>query len=124
MIQSPRTWSETECAMKVFDDLLLVARSVSHVNYVALDITKRSSAFATRYSNQYACHTAHCAYEQESVVQEIYDLGNDALRDATTKENSNLNWATTLDFVKSSVVVIPNSGFSVPVIWPGSSENL
>eukprot|EP00171_Calliarthron_tuberculosum_P005084 IDg5084t1 len=35
------------------------------------------------------------------VVQGIYDPGNDALRDATTKENSTLN----------CVVMIPNSGF-------------
>eukprot|EP00171_Calliarthron_tuberculosum_P005198 IDg5198t1 len=32
--------------------------------------------------------------------------------------------ATAVDSAKDSVVVIPNSGFSVPVIWPGFSEHL
>eukprot|EP00171_Calliarthron_tuberculosum_P003740 IDg3740t1 len=30
---------------------------------------------------------------ESDVVQGIYGLGNDALRDATTKENSNFNWS-------------------------------
>eukprot|EP00171_Calliarthron_tuberculosum_P022614 IDg22614t1 len=64
-----------------------------------------------------------------AVVLGIYGLGKDALRDTTTKENSNFNWslvfrATAVDSVKVSTVVILNSGFSVLVIWHGFSEHL
>eukprot|EP00171_Calliarthron_tuberculosum_P003211 IDg3211t1 len=69
---------------------------------------------------------------QYGKCEEIGDSESAFPRNAATWETPNLNphsdtrttKAAAVELVKGSVVVIPNSGFSVLVIWPGLSEHL